>query len=58
MIKTLIDGETDFRESVPAAVAACRQYFMRGGREPCAIYQDYLIYTVTVDPRWNGVGLP
>lgn len=45
------EDRLDF-ESVPDAVAACRRYFMRGGRETCEILQGRLIYRINVDPTW------
>jgi hypothetical protein len=44
--------------SVPDAVAACRRYFMNGGKLSCRVYQDSLIYTIDVQPNWNGKTLP
>jgi len=50
-------GELWF-ESVPDAVAACRRYFIGGGRGSCRIFQDDLIYTIDLSLAWNGKSLP
>jgi hypothetical protein len=47
-----------FVDSVPDAVAACRRYFMAGGRLPCTIEHDGLIYTITLRYGWNLEKLP
>jgi hypothetical protein len=58
-IRLRIDGEKERNfASVPDAVAACRTYFMGGGRGACKIAQDHLIYTVEVSQDWDGCGLP
>jgi hypothetical protein len=44
--------------SVPDAVAACRRYFMKGGRKTCTIKQDFLVYKIKPSREWDGSTLP
>lgn len=44
--------------SVPDAVAECRRYFMRGGKNTCKVFQDNLIYNIEISEKYIEGTLP